>query len=122
MTSEAKQNREELIRKLQEKYKIKKGKRFVYSKRQAWYLTVFERIAARRIERYLKKFKSVLIGDVYALRELRVIWPRDSERAANVKYLLMLLKSMNLIKVKCNNGYKVIAWNREKERRMKHEH
>lgn len=112
-------NKKTLLDELADRFRIKNGKRFRYSEKQAWYLTKNERIAARIIEKYVKPKKSITITDLYDLKELKVFWPEDHRRRYAVKYLVVFFKSMNFIKVKCNNGYKVIAWNQERERRIR---
>jgi len=112
-------NRKQLLEHLMKEFGIKKGKRFVYSEKQAWYLTKIERVAARLIENYIRPLKSCLITDLYKLKELPVIWPDDHKRRYVVKYLVLFLKSHGFIKVKCNNGYKIISWNQDRERRIR---
>lgn len=113
-----KPKRKDLLESLLKEYNILKGKRFMYSKKKNWYLTKFERIAAVRIERHLRKLKSCPICDIYALPELRIIWPNNNIRKYAVKYLIMFFRSMNVVNTKCNNGYKIIAWNNEREHRI----
>lgn len=111
--------REEHIRGLKNKFGIEQGARFEASGKQAWFLTEMEVVAYAVIERYLRPLKSCLITDIYALESLKIFWPNNNIRRYAVKYLLQLMWKFHLITVKCNGGYKVIAWNVSRERRKR---
>tara|TARA_Y100000296_G_C4994402_1_gene167021 strand:+ start:26 stop:358 length:333 start_codon:yes stop_codon:yes gene_type:complete len=85
---------------------------FTKKGKENWWLSRHERVVINIFIRNLQKKKRVTITTLQELPELKCLKGMQDimKRSLWTRYMVIMLKALGYVRIRCNNGKKIITW------------